>query len=114
MGGACFFGVPFLYPLKADMLSVTHDVGLSARRGLRESRNAEAHRNAIQRTNLAAYRSYRRVNTPIKNPNPTAIAMAVSGFRVIAASASCAASVALTCARPICLLAMRPTLEARL
>src|SRR5215510_3599112 len=87
----------FLYPLKADMLSVTHDVGLSARRGLRE-----------------AYRSYRRVNTPIKNPNPTAIAMAVSGFRVIAASASCAASVALTCARPICLLAMRPTLEARI
>ena len=73
----------------------------------------EAHRNAIQRTNFAAYRSYRRVNTPNKNPSPTAIAMAVSGFRVMAASTSCAASVALTCARPICLLAMRPTLEVR-
>src|SRR6187402_686385 len=56
----------------------------------------EAHRNAIQRTNFAAYCSYRRVNTPNKNPSPTAIAMAVSGFRVMAASTSCAASVALT------------------
>jgi hypothetical protein len=54
------------------------------------------------------------VKTPSKKPSPKAIVSAEVGLRLIASSTCAAASIALCCARSICVFAIRETVAVSL